>query len=329
MNALLKRVFPILTLGAVMAFIAYGLWLANQPISVPLQGQFEASTINVTSKITARIAAQHAREGDAVSQGALLVTLDSPELRAKQTQAAAVRSAAQAKLSLVNAGARDEDIRAAEAAWRRATVASELADKTFKRLHALYLEKLISQQRNDEAEANLAAAQAAERAARAQYDAALHGARNQDKQAASALASQAAGQVAEVEAAAADTDLVAPLAAEVDKLILHVGELAPAGFPIMTLVDLKDCWATFNIREDDLAGIRVGSEFEGKVPALGGQRVTLKVYYISPKGDFATWRPTRLSGGYDVKTFEVRARPLAPVAGLRPGMSVLVSRAEE
>lgn len=329
MNALLKRVFPILSLGAVMAFIAYGLWLANQPISVPLQGQFEASTINVTSKITARIAAQHAREGDAVSQGALLVTLDSPELRAKQTQAAAVRSAAQAKLSLVNAGARDEDIRAAEAAWRRATVASELADKTFKRLHALYLEKLISQQRNDEAEANLAAAQAAERAARAQYDAALHGARNQDKQAASALASQAAGQVAEVEAAAADTALVAPLAAEVDKLILHVGELAPAGFPIMTLVDLKDCWATFNIREDDLAGIRVGSEFEGKVPALGGQRVTLKVYYISPKGDFATWRPTRLSGGYDVKTFEVRARPLAPVAGLRPGMSVLVSRAEE
>lgn len=328
MNALLKRVFPILTLGAVMAFIAYGLWLANQPISVPLQGQFEASTINVTSKITARIAAQHAREGDAVSQGALLVTLDSPELRAKQTQAAAVRSAAQAKLSLVNAGARDEDIRAAEAAWRRATVASELADKTFKRLHALYLEKLISQQRNDEAEANLAAAQAAERAARAQYDAALHGARNQDKQAASALASQAAGQVAEVEAAAADTTLLAPLAAEVDKLILHVGELAPAGFPIMTLVDLKDCWATFNIREDDLAGIRVGSEFEGKVPALGGQRVTLKVYYISPKGDFATWRPTRLSGGYDVKTFEVRARPVAPVAGLRPGMSVLVSRAE-
>lgn len=328
MNVLLKRVFPILTLGVVMTFIAYGLWLANQPISVPLQGQFEASTINVTSKITARIAAQHAREGDAVSQGTLLVTLDSPELRAKQTQAAAVRSAAQAKLSLVNAGARDEDIRAAEAAWRRATVASELADKTFKRLHALYLEKLISQQRNDEAEANLAAAQAAERAARAQYDAALHGARNQDKQAASALANQAAGQVAEVEAAAADTALLAPLAAEVDKLILHVGELAPAGFPIMTLVDLKDCWATFNVREDDLAGIRVGSEFEGKVPALGGQRVTLKVYYISPKGDFATWRPTRLSAGYDVKTFEVRARPVAPVEGLRPGMSVLVSRAE-
>jgi HlyD family secretion protein len=326
MNKLTKLAFSTITLIAVVAFIAYGLWLANEPVSVPLQGQFEANTLNITSKITARIAAQHVREGDAVSLGTLLVTLDSPELRAKQAQVAAVSSAAQAKLSLVNAGARDEDIRAAEAAWRRAAVATELADKTFKRLHALYLEKLISQQRNDEAEANLAAAQAAERAVRAQYDSALHGARNQDKQAAGAMANQAAGQVAEVEAAAADTKLLAPLAAEVDKLVLHVGELAPAGFPIMTLVDLKDTWATFNIREDDLAGIHVGSEFDGNVPALGGQRVKLKVYYISPKGDFATWRPTRLSGGYDVKTFEVRARPVAPVEGLRPGMSVLVAR---
>lgn len=326
MNKPLRVAFSIITLSALVAFIAYGLWLANKPVSVPLQGQFEANTINITAKITARIATQHVREGDSVQQGGLLVTLDSPELRAKQSQVAALSSAAQAKLSLVNAGARDEDIRAAEAAWRRAVVAADLADKTFKRLHALYQEKLISQQRNDEAEANFGAAQAAERAARAQYDAALHGARNQDKQAAGAMANQAAGQVAEVEAAAADIKLLAPLAAEVDKLVLHVGELAPAGFPIMTLVDLKDTWATFNIREDDLAGIHVGSELDGKVPALGGLAVKLKVYYISPKGDFATWRPTRLSGGYDVKTFEIRARPVVPVEGLRPGMSVLVTR---
>lgn len=322
----LKIAVSVLTVSALCAFIGYGMWLANKPVSVPLQGQFEANVINVSAKITARIAEQHVREGDSVELGKLLVTLDSPELRAKQAQVAAVSSAAQARLSLVKAGAREEDVRAAEAAWRRAVVAVDLADKTFKRLHSLFQEKLISQQRNDEAEANLNAAQAAERAARAQYDVALHGARNQDKEAAGAMASQAAGQVAEVAAAAADTRLVAPLAAEVDKLVLHVGELAPAGFPIMTLVDLKDTWATFNIREDDLAGLHVGGEFEGSVPALGGIKVKLKVYYISPKGDFATWRPTRLSGGYDVKTFEVRARPVAPVEGLRPGMSVLVAR---
>lgn len=315
-----------ISLLLLVSLLGIGLWLAYRPVKVPLQGQFEATTLNVTAKITARIAAQYVKEGDPVAQGALLVSLDSPEIRAKQSQAEAARSAAEAKLSLANAGAREEDIRAAEAGWRRAAAAAELADKTFRRLHALYQEKLISQQRNDEAETSLRAAQAGERAARAQYDTALHGARSQDKQAAGALASQAAGVVAEVEAAAADTKLLASQAAEVDKIVLRPGELAPAGFPIMTLVDLKDAWASFNIREDDFAGIRVGTELKGTVPALGGRPVRLKIYYISPRGDFATWRPTRLSSGYDVKTFEVRARPAAPVEGLRPGMSVLVAR---
>lgn len=326
MNKSAKILSASLSLVALATFIGVGLWLANKPVKVPLQGQFEANTINITAKITARIATQAVREGDSVARGAELVTLDSPELRAKQTQAEAASSAAKAKLSLVNAGARVEDINAAEAMWRRATAATELADKTYRRLHALYQEKLISQQRNDEAETNLHAAQAAERAARAQYDSALHGARIQEKDAAGALANQAAGAVAEVAAASADTRLVAPLTGEIDKLVLHPGELAPAGFPIMTMVDMKDVWATFNIREDDFAGIRIGATLTGTVPALGGRKVEVKIYYISPKGDFATWRPTRLSAGYDVKTFEVRARPTSPVEGLRPGMSILVTR---
>jgi len=326
MNKLAKIFAALLCVLALVVFIGIGLWLAHKPVKAPLQGQFEANTLNITSKITARISTQAVHEGDSVTQGALLITLDSPELRAKQAQAEAASSAAKAKLSLVNAGARDEDIRAAEALWRRATTATELADKTYRRLHALYLENLIAQQRNDEAETNLHAAQAAERAARAQYDGALHGARSQEKDAAGAIVNQAAGQIAEVAAASADTKLNAPLAGDIDKIVLHPGELAPAGFPIMTMVDMKDVWATFNIREDDFAGIKVGATLTGTVPALGGRSVAVKIYYISPKGDFATWRPTRLSSGYDVKTFEVRARPLEPIDGLRPGMSILVTR---
>lgn len=326
MNQPVKNLAVWVSLLALAGFIGAGLYLASKPVKAALQGQFEANTLNITAKITARIAAQSVREGDAVAQGALLVSLDSPELKAKQAQAEAARSAAQARLSLVNAGARDEDIRAAEAQWRKAAAAVDLADKTYRRLHALYQENLIALQRNDEAETNLHAAQASERAARALYDTALHGARSQEKEAAGAMANQAAGAVAEVAASSQDTRLTAPLGGEIDKIVLHPGELAPAGFPIMTLVDMKDMWATFNIREDDFAGIRMGATLNGSVPALGGRKVAVKIYYISPKGDFATWRPTRLSAGYDVKTFEVRARPVAAVEGLRPGMSILVDR---
>ena len=326
MSKLTNNLFGWLGFLALITFVATGLWLAGRPVKAPLQGQFETDTINITAKISGRIESQAVREGDAVKQGALLVTLDSPELKAKQTQAEAGSSAAQAKLSLVNAGARAEDVQAAKAQWTRAAAATELAEKTYRRLHALFAENLISQQRNDEAETNWHVAQSAEQAARAQYEVALHGARSQEKEAADAIARQAAGVVAEVSAATTDTHLVAPLAGEVDKIILHPGELAPAGFPIMTLIDARNLWATFNIREDDFAGIRLGATLKGTVPALGNRPLTLKIDYISPKGDFAIWRPTRLSSGYDVRTFEVRARPSETVEGLRPGMSILVSR---
>ena len=129
-----------------------------------------------------------------------------------------------------------------------------------------------------------------------------------------------------MDAAVGELVLKAPLAAEVDKLLLHPGELAVAGFPVLTLVDLADVWVVFNVREDDFRGVRIGGELEGSVPALDHRRVRLVIDYISPRGDYATWRATRQSSGYDVRTFEVRARPQGPADGLRPGMSVLVDR---
>ena len=153
-----------------LAFIGWGLWLAYHPAPVPLQGQVEARTINIAPKISARIATLPVREGQAVAAGAVLVTLDSPEVRAKLAQAGAVQAAADAKRDLVDVGARAEDIRAAKAMWDKATAAAELADKTYQRLNALYKEGLVSLQRNDEAQTNYRAALETALAAKAQYD---------------------------------------------------------------------------------------------------------------------------------------------------------------
>jgi len=314
----------LLILLGVLAFIGWGLWLAYHPAPVPLQGQVEAQTINIAPKISARIATLPVREGQPVAVGAVLVTLDSPELSAKVVQAGAVQAAAEAKRDLVDIGARAEDVRVAKAMWDKATAGAELAEKTYQRLNALYKEGLVSLQRNDEAQTNARAALETALAAKAQYDTAITGARPQEKSAAIAAARQAAGGVAEVEAAAMELVLKAPRAAEVDKVVLHPGELAAAGFPILTLVDLTDIWVVFNIREDDFAGIKIGAVLNGSVPALGKGPLSFVIDTISPRGDYATWRATRQSSGYDIRTFEVRARPQVPIEGLRPGMSVLV-----
>jgi HlyD family secretion protein len=321
-----KRVLGALAVVGVIAFIVYGLYLANKPVVAPLQGQIDGRYIDISPKIVGRIATLHVREGDEVKTGALLVTLDSPEVQAKVSQAEAARGAAAAKQQLLDVGMRQEEVRTARANWERSVSAANLAEVSFKRINALYKDGLVSQQRNDEVDTAYRSALDAVNAARAQYDLTLNGFRKEDRLAAAEVTRGAGAAVQEVGALAADISLKSPISAEVDKVVLHQGELAPPGFPIISLVNLDDVWAVFNLREDELAAVKIDTRITGKVPALGNRVVTFSVYYISPKGEYATWRATRQSSGYDIKTFEVRARPVEKTDGLRPGMSVLVDR---
>jgi len=163
----------------------------------------------------------------------------------------------------------------------------------------------------------------AAKAARAQYDLALAGARRQDKAAATGQVQQARGAVAEVQAAADETRVTAPADGEVGKRLAQPGELVPQGFPVFVLTDTAHPWVTLNVREDQLRGLARGKEIGGTIPALANRRARFRVIYTAPAGDFATWRATRQSTGFDIKSFEVRVVPVAPVEGLRPGMTVL------
>lgn len=308
-----------------LALVAWGLWQGSRPQAEQIQGMLEARETDVALKITGRIAEVAVQEGQKLAPGALLVRVDSPEVSAKLAQATGARDAAQAVADKAKHGARGEEIRMARAQWERAVVAQDLAAKGFQRADNLFKEGLLAAQRRDEAEANLRAAEGQTRAARAQLDMAESGARREDQAAAAAQARQVAGVVQEVEAARAETTLASPVAGEVAKVLAKVGELSPAGVPVVTLVDLADHWALFNVREDRLAAFALGREFDAVVPALGPQAVRFKVIGSSPLPDFATWRATRSGAGYDMRSFEVRARPLQPLAGMRPGMSVLVT----
>lgn len=311
--------------GAALAALGYGFWRAAQPAPVSFQGQMEARETDVAPKITARIAEVLVREGDKVQPGTPLLRLDSPEVAAKLAQATAAQQAAQAVASKAAHGARPQEIEMARLNWQRAQAAAELAEKSFRRVEGLARDGLVAAQKRDEAEANHKAARDQALAARAQYDLARAGAREEDKTAAAAQARQVAGVVAEVQAAQAETSLPSPVAGEVAKVLARPGELSPQGVAVVTVVDLKDQWVVLNVREDQLARFAIGSEFEATLPALAGRTVRFKVYMSSVLPDFATWRATRAGQGFDVRTFEVRARPLAPVDGARPGMSVLLN----
>ena len=320
---------PVLLSAAAVAcllVLGVGFWMGTHPSEEPLYGVMQAKTVDVAAKVTGRVETLPVHEGDTVSAGQLLMTLDIPEVEAKLKEVEALKSAATARQSLVDEGARPQEIRAAKAQMQRAQAGQELAQKTFNRVHALYREGLISKQKHDEALAQKKSADELLAAAKEQYDIALTGARTQEKQAATALTAQATGGVEQVESLVKEKNVTSPIASEISRIYVEIGEVAAAGLPLATLVDLSDQWAVFNIREDDLPKITKGAVLSAEIPALNAKNVQFTVYFINPRGDYATWRATRQSSGYDLRTFEVRARPVQPVSDLRPGMSVIVNR---
>lgn len=321
-----KPVFLSAAAVACLLVLGVGFWMGTHPSEEPLYGVMQAKTVDVAAKVTGRVETLPVHEGDTVSAGQLLMTLDIPEVEAKLKEVEALKSAATARQSLVDEGARPQEIRAAKAQMQRAQAGQELAQKTFNRVHALYREGLISKQKHDEALAQKKSADELLAAAKEQYDIALTGARTQEKQAATALTAQATGGVEQVESLVKEKNVTSPIASEISRIYVEIGEVAAAGLPLATLVDLSDQWAVFNIREDDMPKITKGAVLSAEIPALNAKNVQFKVYFINPRGDYATWRATRQSSGYDLRTFEVRARPVQPVSDLRPGMSVIVNR---
>lgn len=299
-----------------------GFFLLTPPDEV-IMGQAEATTIRISGKVPGRIASYRFNEGDQVKAGDTLVFLSTPEVQAKLMQVEAVKAAAEAQHAKALKGARDQEVTAAYELWQKAQAGLTIAKKSYDRVRNLYEKGVMSAQKKDEAEANYNAMVATEKAARSQYEMAKEGARKEDKAAAAALVNQASGALAEVESYVEESALVAPIDGEISERFPEVGELVGTGAPIMNIADLTDMWVSFSIREDLLSQVKVGNEVKAFVPALDNQEITLKVYYMKDMGTYAAWKATKTTGQYDAKTFEVRARPVQPVEGLRPGMSVI------
>lgn len=316
--------FLIIT-GIIACVAIAGLFLTSGGPEI-IQGQAEVTEYRVSSKVPGRILEFRVKEGDSVSAGDTLALLEAPEVIAKMEQARAAQAAAQAQNEKAMKGARQEQIQAAYELWQKAQAGVSIAEKSYKRVKNLYEQGVMPAQKLDEVTAQRDAAIATEKAAKAQYTMAKNGAEREDKLAAEALVNRAKGAVAEVESYIKETYLIASADGEVAEIIPKVGELVGTGAPIMNIAQLNDMWVTFNVREDLLEKLTVGSEFEAVVPALGNRAVQLKVYYMKDLGSYAAWKATKTTGQFDLKTFEVKAAPLHKVENLRPGMSVIITK---
>lgn len=288
-----------------------------------IQGQVEVTEYRVSSKVPGRILELRVKEGDFVKVGDTLAILDAPDVKAKMAQAQSAESAAAAMNEMANNGARDEQIRGAYSVLQQAKAGLEIAQKSYNRVQRLFDEGVMTEQKRDEAFANYKAMEAQVKAAQSQYDMARNGARREEKKASAAQVARAKGAVQEVSSYINETVQTAQMEGEVNDIYPKVGELVGNGSPIMSISVMSDMWGTFNVREDQLNGLSVGKTFTAFVPAYN-KTIRMKVYYMKDEGSYATWKATKANGQFDLKTFEVKARPIDKLEGLRPGMSLVI-----
>lgn len=322
-----KRILEFAFFGILLLCIAIWLGLtfyrAYQPKPQIIQGQMQAREYSVSSKLAGRIEGIKVKRGDMVKKGDLIYQIHSPEVEAKLTQAQAGYEAAKALSEEANKGSRQEAILAAKDVWSSAKAMADLTEKTYKRIEELYKSGVVSLQKKDEAFAAYESAKHNENAAYQQYKIALDGLRDEAKRAVFEKENAAKGQVNEVEAYIKDINAYAPISGEVSNVLLHDGELSPSGFPVVMIIDLEDSWLKVSVSEQYLSKFQKNSVFEGYIPALQ-KNVRFRVEYVSVMGDFATWKATTSNKGYDMKSYEIEARPLEKIDGFRVGMSVLV-----
>ena len=316
---IISLVVIVLTVG-IVALIGF-VFLKESPDVI--QGQVEVSEYRVSSKVPGRILELRVSEGDFVHKGDTLAILEAPEVNAQALSAQAAENAASALSRMAVKGARKEQIQGALELWNKAKVGLDIARKSYERISRLYEEGVVTAQKKDEMEANFHASEAQERAAKSQYDMAVNGAREEEKLAAQEKVNMARGNVELVEAYKQETVQCATHDGEVSEIYPKVGELVGTGSPIMTIAMTDDVWGTFNVREDQLHSMKVGDHIKAYLPAFD-QAIELEVYFMKDQGAYAVWKATKANGQYDLKTFEVRARPVEKKEGLRPGMSLIL-----
>jgi HlyD family secretion protein len=313
---------PSIVVGVVAAAVAgLSIWYLVRPEPLLVQGEVDATRFDIAARVDGRVSDVPVERGQNVDAGAVLVRIDNPENVAKHAQAVAANAVAEAQLANIKAGTRAEVIAARKAAQDRAEASVILARKTYDRVSQLAEHGNAPMARLDQVTDSLHESERAADQARSAHEQAVNGYTAEERQIAVASVQKAAADIAAIQSIIDQMMVYAPVASQVYQRNVEPGEYVSPGVPLITLIDLNDVWVGFDLREDLVRTIKIGDRFNVRIPALGDRSITVEVKLIATKGEYASWRATRATGEFDLRTFAIRAYPVDKLPELRPGMS--------
>jgi len=305
--------------AAVVAALSVYYLLRSEPLLV--QGEVDATRLDIAARVDGRVKEIPIERGQNVPANAVLVKIDNPETGAKLEQMRAAMAVAEAQLANVLVGTRVETVAARKAELQRMEAALVLAQKTYDRTHTLTEQGNAPQARLDQVTDALHEAERAVDQAKSAYEQAVNGYTKEERAIAKANVEKANADIQSVQSIIDQLVVFAPVASQVYQRNVEPGEYVSPGVPLVTLIDLADVWIHFDLREDLVKSLKIGDRFNVHIPALNDRRVPVEVKLIATKGEYASWRATRASGDFDLRTFSIRAYPVQSVPELRPGMS--------
>ncbi|MEI9923521.1 MAG: efflux RND transporter periplasmic adaptor subunit [Bradyrhizobium sp.] len=321
-SAQVSRTPAIVVAVIISAIVVLSLWYLVQPQPLIIQGEADATRIDIAARVDGRVGQRPVSRGDNVIAGQLLYQIVNPELVTKLREAEAGLAVATAQLANIEVGTRAEVIAQRKAEAEAAAANVTLAQQTYDRIKQLAGTGDAPIQRLDETTNSLQVAQRGLDQAKAAYQEALNGHTPEERGVARANVTKAQASIDTIKAQVDELLVKAPIATQVYQIGAELGEYVSPGVPLLSLIDLNDVWLRFDLREDLAKDVKVGDKFQMRVPALRDRLITAEIRLIATRGEFAGWRATRATGDFDLRTFALRVYPVPPVPELRPGMSV-------
>ena len=202
-------------------------------------GSIEGNTeVKVFPKITAKIEAMKVELGDRVKRDDLIALLESEELSAQVAQAEAALQSIRAKWAQMEVGARSEEIAQAEDLVSKAKAKLIDAENNYKRLKALFSQRVIAKRELESAELTYSVAEADLNSAQKQLDMLVEGATKEDRLALKAQVRQAEATLDLARIRLSYTRITAPIGGTISQRFFDPGNLAVPTQPIVTIVQM-------------------------------------------------------------------------------------------
>jgi HlyD family secretion protein len=306
-----------------------------QPASgLRVSGHVEATEVHVSAEVGGRILELPVDEGDRIASGDLIARLDTRDTELQIQRARAERSAADAQLRLLKAGARPEDIRqadaqvlAAEAEVTTLDAERKSAALDLERFETLLAANAGSRKQRDDAQSRVDVVRERLRGARERVQAAREtaarlraGSRSEEIDAARARVAVVDAQLASLRKSAGDAEVRAPAAGVITQRLAEPGEVTAPRAPLVVVTDLDHAWANLFVPEPMIPRVRLGQSATVYTDA-GGEGIAGKVTFISPKAEF-TPRNVQTAEERSKLVYRIKVSVDNRDGVLKPGMPV-------